>query len=484
MDRLFQRRGVLSAAVAVGMISASVWWFTAGSRPEVPVIVYLVDTMRADRLGVYGHSEWNSPSPNLDQLGSVSVVFDAAYAPAPWTLPSVASLITSRWPCEHDLLTSVRRLTPKMLTLAERLQDVGYSTAGMYSNHLVGPMADLNRGFDTFVMPLGEYQFPEFTQYTVANRGDSPLFLYLHTMEPHNFYITPQEYAQTFGFFTKQDYAELKRLWLGCRALTVPDYYAGRPVGTTDNTEEQQACHGSLLEILPMIDRMYEASIYHADVKVGEVIEELKRDGIWDEAIFIFLSDHGDEFYEHGQWSHEQAVYEEQVRVPLIIHYPGDRYAGLRISEPVSLVDIMPTIFDFLGVPELCDDCRGRSLSALLERDAVIHDSSARVMSFRHNYRTYYKPAEEARGDVNVVIRQDEWKGIWNDEISKLELYDLASDPGERQDVGDQNKDIASTLAKDARQWLGECRARAPEVKIVTMDPQRREQLRAMGYLP
>ena len=86
--------------------------------------------------------------------------------------------------------------------------------------------------------------------------------------------------------------------------------------------------------------------------------------------------------------------------------------------------------------------------------------------------------------DVNVVIRQDEWKGIWNDEIAKLELYDLASDPGEQRDVGDQNEDIASALAKDARQWLGECRARAPEVKIVTMDPERREQLRAMGYLP
>jgi len=486
MSRVYRPLAILFVFVLAVAIGVSIWQQVDNNRARshVPIIIYLVDTLRADRLGIYGHDYPVSPSPNIDALAVESVVFDAAYSPAPWTLPSVASLITSTWPCEHGLLTSGSKLSPTILTLAERLQGIGYVTAGMYANHLVGPMADLNRGYESFELQVGEYKFAEFSAYTLTQVDDDPLFLYLHSMEPHNFYMTPPWFSRFYVRFTSADYAELKSLWIGCRNLKVADYNANRVPGTTVNTVEQEACNRSLQDIWSKIDRMYDAGITHADFEVGKVIEVLKSSGIWDKAIFIFLSDHGEEFGEHGEWSHEQSVYEELVRVPLIIHFPNDRYAGQRVSEPVALVDIMPTIFDFLAQPDLCDGCRGRSLLSLLHGDSAPQGPEQKIMSYRHNLRTFYQPAKEARGDLNIAIRQDRWKGIWNDEIAKLELYDLTADPAERFDVSEQHVNLAGDLARNAQRWLGECQARRADVEIVNpLDEQQREQLKSMGYL-
>ena len=126
------------------------------------------------------------------------------------------------------------------------------------------------------------------------------------------------------------------------------------------------------------------------------------------------------------------------MRVPLVIHFPGGEYGGQRIRTPVSLVDVMPTLFDYLGRSELCADCRGRSLLSLMQGEDDSTPSEPTVYGLRINQTDYYRPQHESRGEVNVVIRQGDRKGIWNAELETLELYDLGDDPAEKLDLSGQ----------------------------------------------
>lgn len=456
-------------------------------RPGVPVVVYVVDSLRADRLGVYGNTRAGSPSPNLDALAAESVIFDAAYAPAPWTLPSMASLLTSTWPCEHRVLDNARRLGPRPQTLATRLRAAGYTTIGMSANPLLGERSGLSSGFDVFEAPVGAYQFSEFTAHHASRPDAGTLFLYLHTLEPHNFFLTTKQFSQRFGLFTTPEIDRIRALWLSYRAATTVDLAHGRPRGTTDNASEQELFMASLSDLQARIEKLYDASVYQADDQVGKVIQQLKEGGLWDNAIVIVLSDHGTELGEHGGWSHEQGLYEEQVRVPLIIHFPGGAHAGTRIDTPVSLVDVMPTIFDALGAPSLCEECSGRSLLALLADtdagDVAEPGRDARVLSVRDDRRTYYQPWKERRGDRNIALRKGDWKAIWNAEPGTLELYNLAEDPIEASDVSDSETELAGELAERARQWLAACGQGAPEAAVApAIDEHVRKQLESVGY--
>jgi arylsulfatase A-like enzyme len=232
------------------------------------------------------------------------------------------------------------------------------------------------------------------------------------------------------------------------------------------------------------IDILYDASVRWADANLGEVIAALKYSGVWDDAIFVFLSDHGEEMGEHGGWFHGQSVYEELAHVPLIIHFPRGEHGGQRISRPVSLVDLMPTIFDYIGEPGLCERCRGKSLMSLINGEYDIGDPDVAIPAMRHNDSFYYRPFKEKRGDLNVVVRRDQWKGIWNDELGAMELYDLTLDPGELSDLSVRQPQLVQGMSEKARNWLKICKNNAVEPeRAEEMDEETRERLRALGYL-
>jgi arylsulfatase A-like enzyme len=451
---------------------------------DVPIVVYLVDTLRADRLGVYGYSA--AKAPQIDALAADSVVFEQAYAPAPWTLPSVASLFTSTFICEHRIIKDDGKLSDSLETLAEKLQRSGYRTGGFYRNPWIGSPTGLNRGFDVYgyIPPEDQDQVPQAIRGFLHRAGDKPPFLYLHTMEPHDTHKTPWRFIDdlgTVGAFQKEDY---KNLILRYTRLTQVDWKNDVPIGTTDNTAEIDEVTASLGDMLESIDLLYDASVRWADANLAEAITALKISGVWDDAIFIFLSDHGEEMGEHGGWFHGQSIYEELAHVPLIIHFPGGEYGGQRISRPVSLVDIVPTILDFAGRSGLCDSCRGNSLLPLLNGDDDPGDLTVPVPAMRLNHGFYYRPFKEHRGDQNVVIRREQWKGIWNAELETLELYDLVADPGELSDLNAGNPELVQDMSEYARGWLENCQVNAVEPEQADeMDEETRERLRALGYL-
>ena len=302
-------------------------------------------------------------------------------------------------------------------------------------------------------------------------------------MELHDTYFTPYRFINRFGEINPETMAEYPDFIRDYARLRHVDWKLGNPLGTTDNSAEQRKMLDYFSSLQNPIELLYDAATLWADANVGDVIDILKQRGVWDQAIFIFLSDHGEELGEHGGWFHGQSTYEELAHVPLIIHFPGGEYAGQRITEPVSLVDVMPTILDYLGTLESCGGCRGNSLMPLVRKSGESPDTHVTIPSVRINRVNHYRPWKESRGDVNVVVRQDNWKGIWNDELQTLDLYDLVTDPKEQADVSLKHTELTAMLGEKARSWLKTCQSYAPPVEeIEEIDDETREKLRALGY--
>jgi arylsulfatase A-like enzyme len=449
---------------------------------NVPIVIYLVDTLRADRLGLYGYER--GTSWRLDALAAESVVFEQAYAAAPWTIPSVASLFTSTFVCEHQL-THRQKLNIGLKTLAERLKSAGYATGSFIANPLAGHLTDLHRGFDEAVAhkALDDISRLENVRRFLSRAGDRPFFLYVHTMEPHNPYLVPDRYIARFGHDPTDQMDEYHESMLRYTGFNHADWKAGRPLGTSDYTGRQDELLAYFKSQEAAVQVVYDAAVLYADANAQNLVDELRRNDLWNKAIYIFLSDHGEEFGDHGGWFHGQSTYEELLRVPLLIHFPDGEFAGQRIDAPVSLVDIMPTIFDYLRRRDLCDSCQGQSLLPLLRGSRDVGDAGVTIPAMRLNRIDYYRPWQESRGDVNVVLRQDRWKGIWNDDFAALELYDIALDPAEQSDVSAKYAEITGRLGRKAEAWLRDCRKRATEPnEMGEIDAGTEEQLRALGY--
>lgn len=452
----------------------------SGRRPNV--VVFLIDTLRADRLGAYGYDK--PTSPRIDALAAKGTVFTHCYAPAPWTLPSVVSLMTSKFPCEHGVVVDGQKVSASAETLAERMKQAGYQTASFYANPYAGPTSGLDRGFD-------QCAFHRFTDGKVLDAwldtaGDKPFFLYIHNVEPHDAYAAPQRLIKEFGSCPNDQKQSIGKMLLHYRRLTRVDFAAGRPVGTTDNTDEQTQLMRQLADHLDEIKVMYDAAVRLADERVGSVIDALTRRGVWDDTIFIVTADHGQEFCEHGGWQHDQSEYEELVHVPLIVRQPPCTPHVDKLDAIVSLVDLAPTLADRLQL-EASPSWHGRSWYAAMEAGAPpAQDDQPVIPSIRINRKKYYRPYKESRGDTNIVVRLGSWKGIHDVEINKYELYDLASDPGEQHDVAADHPDLVAQLRAASGSWLRACVAAGagqsgePAGK---MDDVVRERLRSLGYV-
>ncbi len=448
---------------------------------DTPVVLFLIDTLRADRVGAYGYQL--PTTPRIDDLAARGVVFEHAYAPAPWTLPSVVSLMTSTFPCEHGVVVDGLQLSPALETLAARFAAAGYASASFYANEYAGASSGLTRGFAT-------------ASYVDAADGDTvgpfldavgsrPFFLYVHNAEPHDPYTAPPARVRRFGPLQAREHDLANALLLRYRRLTGADFEAGRPPGASDNSAAQRRALRSLRRLTPALSRLYDGDVSLADERLGSVEDALASRGIWDRTLFVLLSDHGEEFAEHGGFQHDQSVYEELVRVPLVIRFPGDAWAGRRVGAVVSLLDVMPTLADYLGWPERAREGAGRSLMPLVRGEA--EDGAVPVpTSLRDNRKKHFRPFERARGDLNVALREGAWKGIWNAEREQLELYDLAADPAERHDRAGDEAVRAERLRRVAEGWLARCRSRGRGVAPApapSLDAEARARLRALGYV-
>jgi arylsulfatase A-like enzyme len=455
------------AALGLGLLAAAVGCGSGAGRAESrpDVVVFVIDTLRRDRLGVYGYPR--PTSPHIDALAGESFVFDNAYAPGPWTLPSVVSLLTAAPPVDHGVVDPGDSPPAELPTLPSALGALGYRTAAFSANPLLHH--GLLDGFDR-VERLDRHLRTGPVEHWLDEVGDAPFLLYVQSTEPHEPYEPPEEHLTAVAGGADAVDPELRRK---ITRIT----WDWRRRRDADEVVARLTPHAGALDLL------YDATVAWADSRVGKLIGLLQRRGRWEDTVFVVTSDHGEELFDHGSLFHGHTLYGELVHIPLVWRFPGREAAGARVSAPASLVDLLPTLLDYLGEPERAAACRGRSLLPALRRDAAA-DARARVTSFRIG-RGGRRPVK-ASGERGLVVVDGRWKGIWLQDEDRFVLFDLERDPTEQRDVASRHPRVTARLRAEAERFM-EGRTwplvGPPDAEDWELAPGMREALEELGYV-
>lgn len=449
----------------------AVWLVSgAGCGPPPPpnVLLVSVDTLRADALGAYGGPV---ATPAFDGLARDGVLFDQAIAPAPQTAPSHATLFTGQEVLHHGSVRNGVPLDEAAETLAEIFRRAGYATAAFVSCFVLDDRFGWAQGFDVYESEFSKrgetmrhrrglwekFEFQGFDRRAGETNARAlpwlasapePFFLFVHYFDPHAPYAGPPALvAQVPRAFARRQAAD--RLD-GLRA----------------------AVPGISREQLEHVLRNYQAEVLAVDRSLGALLAALDARGLRNRTLVVVAADHGEGLGQHGTLDHAPNVYEEQVRVPLLLRWPREIAAGQRLGEPVGLVDVAPTIAELAGV-EFTDEPDGRSLTAALKAGAV-GDPRPIIGRRRHYERSYH-----GHRGTKFFVRSDRWKYIRATEDPD-ELYDLVADPNELRDLHDEEPDAAARLGA----ILDAALARHPD-RVVPLEPteELRRGLEALGYL-
>ena len=394
------------------------------------VVLVTVDTLRADRLGVYGFEGVDTPA--IDSLAGRGVTFLRAIAPVPLTLPSHASIFSGTYPLHHGVRDNVNfTVRDEITTMAEVFEQAGYQTAAFVGAYVLDSRWGLDQGFQTYsddleaaapgpVVTPAQRPAEEVVDRALAwheQRTEAPFFLWVHLYDPHDPYRPPEPF----------------------RSRYMADPYLGE--------------------------------IAYADSQLGRLLERLEQRGEMERTHLVFAADHGESLEEHGEPTHGFFVYEEALHVPLILTTADPLLQGSRRSQTVSLVDLMPTVLELTGL-ELPRQVQGRSLVPLFAEDATDWDRLVYSESFYARYNFGWSPLQAIQDARHKLILS-----------SDPELYDLAEDPAESRNlVGQRNTLFArlNTAAELLIAQLGE-RAAAPEAS--QLDEEARQRLASLGYL-
>ena len=394
------------------------WWGTPAltvDRKAPLAIVYLVDTLRADHTGVYGYSR--RTTPELDAFARDAVVFDAAVVHASWTKPSVASILTSRLPGQHRAVQLRDPLDPSNVTIAERLDAQGWATGAAMANSVIyDAESGFDRGFDVFAglhgdddrrsKLVGADVVVDAALAFLRSRRGMPTFLYVHTMDPHVPYEPPAPFDRMFEPFPTE----------------------GHPA------HDPRTDYKEPLDRERMIAQ-YDGDIAFGDRELGRFLRELKAAGRYDDALVVFLADHGEEFLDHGRWLHGRSLFDELIRVPLVVKLPGNRGAGKRIAEQVQGIDVVPTVLEAMGVP-LPSDLGGQPLQRTLAGVTTPRPALAEISH---------------RGFVAHGVRTEADKFVRRFSPDDDELYfDLRRDPKEQTSIAASNTERVRLLQAQA----------------------------------
>jgi arylsulfatase A-like enzyme/Tfp pilus assembly protein PilF len=369
-----RRSALFAAAIALCGIAGCAR--RSGSNALTPVVLISVDTLRADRLPAYGYRGVSTPA--LDALARDSIVFESAYAQAPLTLPSHATLLTGLLPTQHGVRDNVGfRLAPLHATIAAALKERGYATGAAVSSFALRRDRGLAAGFDMYDDDFGPGSLDERAgpatvkrlESFVESHADRPLFLFLHLYEPHTPYAPPEPFREA---------------------------YPTRP---------------------------YDGEVAAADAAVGGFVAFLKERGLYDRALIVFLSDHGEGLGDHGEDEHGVFLYRETIRVPLFVKPPGSSGKTRRVHAPVGLIDVFPTVAEAAGFPV------GKELPGLSLAGGFVDGSNSRPR--RIYSETLYPRLQLGWSDL-AALTDDRFSYI---EAPRPELYDLVADPGEKRDL-------------------------------------------------
>jgi arylsulfatase A-like enzyme len=417
------------------------------------VIIYLIDALRADHLGCYGYSR--AISPNLDSFAEDCLLFPNTMAQSSWTKPAVSSLLSGLNPVVHGVSSARSVLPQEVTTMAELLQAAGYTTSAVVSNGVVSGRYGFSQGFDSFehlpeqhrsqqVHHLSDRVNEAAFDWLEQRDRSRPFLLYLHTSDPHSPYTPPARFRQQLASF-----------------VTDPELGLRAHVRGLDKRRERIPAHE-----VRAITALYDAEIAFNDSSFGIFIDRLKALDLYDSSLIVVLGDHGEELYDHGRWRHSYSLFQELLRVPLMIKLPQQEMAGRKPDTIARQIDILPTILDELGLP--CPaGIEGRSLITAATAPAAAPATFAWLDTSRDLRAVLV-------GDLKLIEYHR-----YDRPHPPVALYDLSTDPGERTNLAEHNQDQVARL----RALIP--KRSAPAFAPIWIKPGHKleEQLRALGYI-
>ena len=425
-ERVPRHRALLIAAAAIVVATTVlVFWRAKGGIDAAggPIVLISIDTLRADRLPVYGYGKIRTP--HIDRFAADGILFENAYSHSPQTLPAHTSIFTGRLPFEHGVRDNIG-FTVKTgeRLLSHALGERGFATAGFVSAYVLRKQTGINQGFDVWDdelpaaspdRPLGQVQRGGEETLAAAmrwiDRQPSPrFFLFVHIYEPHRPYLPPPRFA------------------------------AAGP---------------------------YDGEVEHSDEIVGRLFDHLRAKDLYERATIVLLSDHGEGLGDHGEDEHGIFLYRETIRVPLMIKLPGLPARGRRVASPVQHIDLMPTLLDIAGIP-IPSGARGRSVRPALEDTGPLPETSIYSESLSPRYHFGWSELYALTDGRYRLIR-----------APRDELYDLSSDPGELTSISDERPQVRTAMRRALEDVIADAQVDAP----VAVSNEDRQKLAALGYV-
>lgn len=455
-DFTFRGWGWVQAKILSGHFVVSGYTFRPAAaelpaRPSVrltgqpPIFIFLFDACRAGNLSAYGYGR--RTSPNVDRLAEEGVLFENAYANASFTRSSVATLFTGLYPENHKVQVLSHSLDSRLLLMPEYLKGKGYRTAIFSAAAIISPAFGFGQGLDEYHTFFGRWQDRGLTRAGLEElfswfSRPGPMFTYVHFMEPHLPIIPPPPFLDMFQ----------------------PPGNREHPIRNISQLKRQG--HVFTPAEVASIVADYDSAIAYVDDRLGKILDWLRRQGLYDESLLVFLSDHGESLGEQGAWSHGTHVFEETIHVPLIVKFPASLGLRGRVRTVVQLADVFPTLIDLFGQEIPLD---GRSL---MEGLAGPDYDDRFVVA-----RTFAK--QSAFG-----LRWRDWFYVNEQKTNNEQLFHLAGDP--QANVAAANPEIVRLF----RFWFirqswqaAKDEGKAIEVDLKKLSPEEIENLKSLGYL-
>ncbi len=472
-----RKQVVLTLALALILVTSTC------SPPEPagnPVNVLLIsfDTLRPDHLSCYGYTR--QTSPNLDAIAQRGVLFENFYSSTSWTLPAHMAMFTGLPDSVHGVYDNdVPALDPNRKTLAQQFKAAGYTTAGFVTGPYLHPAFGFDRGFDEYFncmayMEAQDFRDRRFRRFSNNTHAEShraatnptlfsaatnwlqqkrtePFFLFMHVWDVHYDFTPPPPFDRKFD----------------------PDYNG--PI-TGMNFASSPDIHPAMAKRdLDHLIALYDGEIAYTDEFVGKLMSQMDRLGLTENTLIVITADHGEEFFEHGRKGHQWTLFEEVLRIPLIISWPGHLPQGKRVTEQGRIIDLVATLTELCSLPPNTETI-GTSLVAAIEgtggRDLPV-----------------YSELDVADHPVSLrAIRTPEYKLIWDNRSQRFQLFDMQLDPQETNPLPAESIHAARALAS-LQDWMGRMKelaatlprhsGRAP----VDLDDQTLRRLKGLGYI-
>jgi arylsulfatase A-like enzyme len=436
--------GLISAVVVVAVLVFP--WKKFLKPTPTNLVLISIDTLRSDRLGAYGYGR--DTSPNIDALARESTVFERAVTPAPWTLPAHVSMFSGTYPHGHGVVQAKNnKISPSTTLLTEYLKARGYFTVGITGGAYVSHSYGFDRGFDVYLEPDKRKRATNIIGASVEQarnelekvKPGQPFFLFFHNYDVHCPYFPPKSYQGMFnsdGALPAED---------GCGAALVNPADKGRALFISDR---------------------YDESIRSVDDGIQGLLAYLRSRRDYEQTVIILTSDHGEEFLEHGRIGHKESLHRELLFVPLIVHVPHS--PPQRVEEHVSLIDILPTALDLLGL-EYSREIDGVSLAEVVTRS---QDPSK------------IRPFELSELDRGVTLRSrigEKSHLIFNPISGESLFYDLSKDPQEQNSLVEEEPEWFDRKHQELIAFMSRVTPAksAPNKEAA----EQLEKLKSLGYL-